>query len=444
MRSLDWQAFFWLLRKEWRELLVSRSWWLMLLLMGPITGLSFIAAVQTYAEVSGLNGTAAGVGEALAPLVGVWAPTFSGLELAAVFLLPFVAIRIAGADGQSGALKLELQRTMPLPTRTAAKFVVAMAGWLVAMLPAVSTLLLWVGYGGQLYAPEIATLFAGHVLNAGLTIALAAAAASVASHPSTAAIVTLAITVGTWLLNIFAALQGGLWERAAAFTPAAIVADFQHGLLRLDATMVALILIVMALGLACLWQQIGLTTARRMGQSAVLAGCAAAALFAATGLRASWDLSEARANSFPLADEAALRAIPNPLEIEVHLAAEDPRRVDLERSTLSKLRRLMPRLQVKYSAASKIGIFEQTAPGYGEIHYRYGSRHQSNLLATADGMLETIYEITGVQPSQSLSEPVYRGRPLAARPTGAATVFYFLWPGLVLLSSLLVRRRLYR
>ena len=71
--------------------------------MGPLVGVSFISAVRTYAEVSGLNGTAAGVGEAFSPLIGVWAPTFSACELAAVFLLPFVAIRLVAGDRQSGA-----------------------------------------------------------------------------------------------------------------------------------------------------------------------------------------------------------------------------------------------------------------------------------------------------------------------------------------------------
>ena len=70
--------------------MASRSWWVMLVLIGPLVGVSFISAVRTYAEASGLNGTAAGVGEAFSPLIGVWAPTFSACELAAAFLLPFV------------------------------------------------------------------------------------------------------------------------------------------------------------------------------------------------------------------------------------------------------------------------------------------------------------------------------------------------------------------
>ena len=68
---------------------VLMAWWLLLLLIGPLTGMSFIAAVNTYAEVS------AAAGETLTPLSGIWAPTGSACELVAVFLLPFVVIRIS-------------------------------------------------------------------------------------------------------------------------------------------------------------------------------------------------------------------------------------------------------------------------------------------------------------------------------------------------------------
>ena len=249
--------FLWLVDKEFRGLIVSRAWWVLLFGMGPLVGVSFISAVRTYAEVSGLNGTAAGVGEALSPLTGVWAPTFSACELAAVFLLPFVAIRLVAGDRQSGALKLELQQGLSPLVRITAKALVLLAGWLAAMLPALITILLWKSYGGGLYAPEMVTLAAGHVLNAGLTIGLAAAMASLTEHPSTAAILTLGVTVGTWIVNFFGAVQGGVWERLAGYTPAAMVAEFQHGLVRLETLLIALVLIAAGLGLAAVWMRLG-------------------------------------------------------------------------------------------------------------------------------------------------------------------------------------------
>src|SRR2546430_13261644 len=150
--------------------MASRAWWVLLLLMGPLVGVSFISAVRTYAEASGLNGTTVGVGEAFSPLVGIWAPTFSACELAAAFLLPFVAIRLVAGDRQTGALKIELQHPMPAAARISAKALVLAAGWVIASAAPAVAIILWKLYGGSLYPPELATVALGHFVNAGLTI----------------------------------------------------------------------------------------------------------------------------------------------------------------------------------------------------------------------------------------------------------------------------------
>src|SRR5207248_5409711 len=142
--------------------------------------------------------------------------------------------------------------------------------------------LLWKSYGGALYAPELAAVAAGHLLNAGLTIALAAATASVAEHPSTAAILTLSVTVGTWILNFIAAVHGGAWERAAGYTPTAMVAEFQHGLIRLDVVLIALALVVAGLALAAIWIRLGIALRRRAFESIAVGALAAAAILACT------------------------------------------------------------------------------------------------------------------------------------------------------------------
>ena len=409
--------------------------------MGPLVGMSFISAVRTYAEVSGLNGTAAGVGEALSPLIGVWAPTFSACELAAVFLLPFVAIRLVAGDRQSGALQLELQQGMSAFVRIVAKGMILLAGWMIAMLPPLSAILLWKSYGGALYAPELLTLVLGHVLNAGLTIGLAAAMSALTEHPSTAAILTLAVTVGTWIVSFFGAIQGGWWERAASYTPAAMVAEFQHGLVRLDTVLVAMLLALTGLGLTAIWMRLGIGVKRRVYESVAVGLMACAGIFACTTARASWDTSEARGNSFPEGDERALRQIREPLRMEVHLAPEDPRRVDLESRALSKLRRVMRNFDVRYLSNTSIGLFEQTSAGYGEIWYSLEGRKTMSRVTTAEGVLETIYSLAGITPPRENENDVFRGHPLAAPPTGAGTIFYLAWPALFLAGAVLARRR---
>jgi len=434
-------AFSWLVRKEYRELVASRAWWVLLLAMGPLLGVTFISAVRTYAEASGLGGTSAGVGEAFSPLVGIWAPTFSACEVAAVFLLPFVAIRLVAGDRQSGALKIEAQHAIPAVARIGAKALVLAAAWIVASLPAAIAIALWRSYGGSIYVPEVAAVAFGHLLNAGLTIALAALTAAVSEHPSTAAILTLSVTVGTWILNFVAAVQGGVWERVAGYTPPALVATFQHGLIRLDVVLVAALLIATGLALAAVWIRTGVAVRRRCRETVAWSAAAAAAIFACTFATPSWDASESRANSLPEPDERALAQLHEPLRIEAHLAPEDPRRADLERKALSKLRRVLPRVEVHYVSATSIGLFEQTRPHYGEIWYELGGRREMSRSTTAEGMLETIYDLAGMKPPVESDDAIFRGHPLAVPPKGAATVFYGIWPALVVASALFARRR---
>jgi ABC-2 family transporter len=435
------RPFTWLLRKEWRELMASRSWWVMLLLIGPLVGMSFISAVRTYGELSGVNGTAAGVGEAFSPLIGIWAPTFSACELAAAFLLPFVAIRLVAGDRQSGALKLELQHPMPAMARMSAKGLVLLAAWVVASVPPLIGIVLWKIYGGTTYAPELAAVFAGHLLNAGLTVALACATASITDHPSTAAILTLGVTVGTWILNFVAAVHGGLWDRAASYTPTAMVAEFQHGLVRLDAVLVACTLIALGCGLGAIWMRLGVPERRRVGESLTAGIGALVAIVVFARITVSWDASEARANSFPRPDETTLARISGRLRIVVHLAAEDPRRVDLEHRALSKLRRARPDVQVRYAAATSTGLFEQTSEHYGEIWYELSDRKVISRTTTADGVLGSIYEVAGLSAPALAEEDIFRGHPLAAEPMGAAALFYGIWPAAVGAAALWNRRR---
>ena len=393
---------------------------MLLVAIGPLVGFSFISAVRTYAEASGLGGTAAGVGEAFSPLIGVWAPTFSACELAAVFLLPFVAIRLVAGDRQSGALKLEMQQPMPAIARVAAKALVLMAGWIVASAAPVVAVVLWKSYGGWLYPPELLAVALGHLLNAGLTIALAAAMSAIAEHPSTAAILTLGVTVGTWILNFVAAVNGGWWERAAGYTPTAMVAEFQHGLIRLDVVLVALALV------ACRPRPRRDLAAHRCrgraggpGSRSALAAATAVAIVGRARLRRpSWDLSENRANSFSRADEAALARITAPLADRGPPGA----RGSAARSTSStasseSCAACCRRLDVQYVSATSIGLFEQTSPHYGEIWY--DARRPPGHEPVDDGRRRARGDLRAGRRRAAGASPrtrEFRGHPLAVPP----------------------------
>jgi hypothetical protein len=412
----------------------------MLALIGPLVGVSFISAVRSYAEASGQGGTSTGLADALFPLDGVVAPTFSAYEIAASFLLPFVAIRAIAGDRTSGALKLELQQGMTPFSMIGAKALVLGAGWLLAGVPIVLAGILWWSYGGSLYAPEIGSLALGHLLNAGMVIALAAAAASLAEHPSTAAILVLAFTVGTWVLSFVAAFQGGIWEQIAAYTPSEMLQAFRRGLVRLDLMLAAFVLIAASLVLAATWMRMGVPVRRRATESIAILCVAAVLALAASFVRPSWDVSENERNSFGKFDVTNLGKITKPLKIEAHLAPEDPRRFDLEQQTLSKLRRTMPDVTVQYISGTATGLFEQASEHYGEIWYDLDGKRIVGRATTTDGVLDAIYELAGIQPPQE-GGAGHRGHPLAAQATGAMPLFYVIWPLTVLGLGLAFQRR---
>jgi ABC-2 type transport system permease protein len=419
-------------------LLAARAWWFMVILTGPLVGLSFISAVHTYAEVSA--GAGAGCGVVCDPLVGIWAPTFSAYELIAIFMLPFVAIRLVSGDEQSGAAAIEKQRPFPAIGRVGVKFGVLLGGWLVANLAAMLAMGLWLLYGGHIAAREVGVVAVGQLLNAGLAAALGLATASIATHPSTAAILTLTVTVGSWVVEFVAAIHGGLWDRVAAATPGAIVERFDRGLVEVSALLIAATVIGASLAVAALWTRTGISVARRAMQAAVVTALACGLVVAATGVRGSWDASLSRQNSFAEPDEELLEHMTAPLAIEAHLSPEDPRRIQLEQSAFAKLRRVMPHVSVAFVSRTTSGLYEQADPGYGEVWYAMNGKRVMGRSATDEGVLETVFALAGTTPDDDADE-AFRGQRLVATPVGAPILFYGLWPAAVAGAGIWVLRR---
>ncbi len=425
MRS---HSFSHLLAKEWRELFASRSYWLLLLMIGPLVGHGFITAVGLYAEASGSGGGSAALSQGLTPLDGILVPTFGAYDLAATFLFPFVAIRMIAAEKQSGGLKLLVQLPGNLATKVGAKVLVLLAGWMVTLLPGLLAVVLWKSYGGHLHTPETLNLMLGHFLRAMLSAGLAVAAAALAENAASAAIVTLGFTVGTWVLDFIATGRGGFLQQLAAYTPTATLRFFEHGLLRLNILVAMLAFSVTGFAVAGIWLHTGRTWRFRLLGTLALAMILACVIVSANAVRASWDASENRRNSFSRADEAALSQIQQPLRIIVVLSPEDPRLSDYEQNVLRKLSRVLPRLDVDYAGNSRMGLFEKPEDHYGEIWYEMNGQRVMERSTIEEVVLEQIYKLAAITPPAHSDENTFSGYPLSVRPRWAAWSFYALWP----------------
>lgn len=421
-----------LVDKDRRELATSRAWLVLLVLIGPLVGHAFVTAVDSYAEASGGSGGPAALAQGLSPLDGIIVPTFGAYAIAVTLLFPFVAIRLVSSEKQSGSLKLLLQSRASLGTMLVVKLLVVVGAWLLAWLPGVAALALWRAYGGHLAGAEVTAVLLGHLLRATLTCALAIAAASLTDSAATAAVVTLALTLGSWALDFIAQVRGGVALALDAYTPESALRVFETGEIRLAIILVTLLLAAAAITLALVWLHPGRTwRARATGTTGVLAS-AALATWLAAHVRASWDASEDRRNSFAPADARALAAVRDPLRITVYLAPEDPRLADLERGVLRKLRRTMRDVDVRYAARGRTGLFARPGEHYGEVWYALGSHNAMSRSTTEPIVLETIYAIAGITPPTPDGAPAYSGYPLTARPRGAGLVLYVVWPLVVI------------
>jgi ABC-2 type transport system permease protein len=426
--------------KEVRELLLSRAFGLLLVAVGLLVGHGFITAVETYAEMSGAGGGPAALPQGMSPLDGILVPTFGAYDLAATLLLPFVVIRCFGAERASGGWAMLVQSTVRVPTMLLVKLAALLAAWAVALVPGLLAVVLWRSYGGHVDGGELATLLVGHLLRAGISMGIAAALACIAPQPATAAVATLAVTVGLWALDFVAATSGGMAERFAAFGPAAALRQFEQGLVRASTVSVLLVVIVTGLAVAGVWSSPG-RRIRRQVQGTVAVLLLAGGLSAlASQLSWSWDLSEDQRHSFSPAITSALRAIPGELIVEAHLAPEDPRLADLRRGVLSRLERVVKTRFVQRGGGGRTGLFAHPDSSYGEIWYTLGERRVMERSTIDNIVVETVLRLAGQEIPTSGAESTYYGYSMNSRPRFAALLFFLAWPVAVLLTLWRVRR----
>lgn len=427
MRSLDgWRTLF---AKEVRSLLAGRALWVLLMILSALTGYSFIQAVNIFSQASQTALQFPELARGMTPLDGVMVPTFGALYLAVTLLFPFVAIRLIGDETQSGGLKLLLQSRYHLAQIVAVKLAALGLGWLLTLIPVFSAMGIWLGLGGHISLPEFLNLLMGYTLYALIIAAIAFFASAFTESNSTAAIVTLTFTLGSWVLDFAAGSQG--WMRVlSALSLTTSLRSVERGLFSLPQTLQVLFTALGLLALCVVWLHPGTPTASKLGRSAGLLVLIGILLALTSPLRLYSDLSEDRRNSFNPADERALRQMTEPLTITIYLSQQDSRLKDLERSVLPVLRRTVPHLTINYAATGDINLLGGTANDkYGLIMYDYAGRHDESRSTSTGEILPILYTLSGqtVTPDPL---PEYPGYPLVANPQAAGFWFYAALPAL--------------
>src|SRR5437588_2922346 len=423
-----------LLVKELWEILGGRALWTMLVLTCPLVGYSFFQAVSLYGEASAAGLQSPVLASSLSPLDGILVPTLGASYVAVTLLFPFVAIRVLGQEKESGALRLLVQMPYRSSTLIAAKLAAVLVAWVFSSIPAFSALVIWRLFGGHLFAPETLNLLFGHLLYGLLVGAIALFSASISESSATAAIVALAFTIGSWVLDFALAGQPGVLEWVSRLSLTQTLRGFEQGLLSAGVLLGIVAAICGFAALAAVWLHPGVPLRAKLVRSAVCVAIAAAVVASATQVGLSVDLTEDRRNSFPAADQRALADLREPLIITVHLAPEDPRYVDLRRNVLAKLERAMPHVTIRLATSGQSMVGSASEDAYGEVEYTYDGRSDKSRSTSHREILPLIYALAGRPVPEPIAGQDYPGYPLIANASPALACFLGGLPLLIVIA----------
>lgn len=410
-----------LLAKELAEIASGRALWTTLLLICPLVGYSFIQAVSLYSEASAAASQSPSAAASLSPFDGVLVPTFGSFYVAVTLLFPFVAIRVLGQEKESGALRLLVQLPYSNCTLILAKLAAVLAAWVLLSIPALSALAIWVSLGGHIAPLETTNLLFGHLLYGLLIGAIALFAATISESSATAAIVTLAVTIGSWVLDFTLAGQPGLAAWFAQISLTQTLHIFEQGLLSVGLVFGILAVLCGLIALSSVWLPPGTPLTTKFARSVACVLATAVALGMTTQVRTSVDVTEDRRNSFSSADQRLLATLRLPLIVTVNLLPEDPRYVDLRRNVLGKLERAVPNVSVVL-AGNQRG-FAGKSDAYGEIEFVYGNRSDVSRSTSPREILPLLYAVSGLEPPRSESATGYPGYPLVTNADAALSWF---------------------
>jgi ABC-2 type transport system permease protein len=403
-----------LVTKELREVVSGRALWTLLLILCPLVGYSFVQAVALYGEASSAARDSPVLASGLSPLDGILVPSFGALYISVTLLFPFVAIRTLGQEKESGALRLLVQLPYRAPTLIAGKMAAISVAWLVSIIPVISILLIWPLVGGHLYAPETLNLLLGHLLYGLLVGAIALFSSSVSDSAATAAIVALAFTIGSWVLDFGLVGQTGVLEWVSRLSLTQALRSFEQGLLSASLVLGVLAAIGTFVTLAAVWLHPGVAVQKKLIRSLAAMAVLCCLLALAAQIRVSFDVTEDRRNSFPAADQRALAELRSPLVVTVRLAPEDPRYIDLRRNILSKLERVLPHVTIRLVTQGQSVVGSTSDEAYGEVEYSYAGRSAKSRSTSHREVLPILYELAGKPIPTPVSGADYPGYPLMA------------------------------
>jgi hypothetical protein len=430
------------LKRELAIALRSPVTWLAAALAALLVGHGFVLSVDLFTSASRSALDGALQPREMDPLSGIVRPTLGGVELAVALLAPIIAARPLAVEkerGTFGALCLVEGGTSRVVAKKAIASVLAS---LLLVAPAMLYFVLYAALGGYLDLPETLVASSASVLHVGLVAAISVAAAAWTTSHAQAATIATFLSLASWAVDAGADFAALAWlGGASSWSIDRRLAPMEQGIVHVGALL--WLLEMPATFLLIGFAGASFTARRRRLVAFVLVLVTGLALARVSAVGVAFDWTEARRASLPPAVVDGLRAIREPLSIEILLDRDDSRRKQLERDVLAKLVLARPDLLVRTPLDEGAASGVRHESEYGRILVRVGDRVRETRSISRREIVTLLFEASG-EPLPEWSAPSYAGHPFVMEGLPRRTVVaaaYGVVPLVFLLTGIAVTRK---
>jgi ABC-type transport system involved in multi-copper enzyme maturation permease subunit len=432
----------WLVRRELGLVAGARATWLVAAISALLVGHGFVLAVDLYTAAS-----RAAVGQELLraqldPLAGIVRPTLGGLYFAAAILLPVIAARGLAIEKERGSYGQLALRAGSTARVVIAKYLAALAGAALLLVP---PLVLFAGFvvaGGRLDLGETLIGLLGHALDLVVLASAAVAAAAATRSVAQATVLAIALSLGSWAIDASSEFAALSWMGALEWASVGRrLSPFEHGILQLGSLGWLLAAAASATAVSLVLARIE-HTPRRWWLAGAIAALTLPLLVMFGRVHRGYDGSELRRHSLPDTIVVALRDLPGEIELDVWLDRDDGRRTELERGPLAKLLLARPDLELRAPLDAAGDALATRDADYGRIVVRIGDRTCETRSSSDDEIVRCVFS-AGRRPMPPWIDAAYPGHPFVAEGGARAALVslaYLVVPLGFILSGLLITR----
>ena len=427
--------YYFLLKKEIKDLFFSKASLLFGLILSYLTGYSFYSAVILYSQASksAINNPLYASG--FEPVAGIFRPSMGGIFILLSLMLPFLIIPQISNEKENNTIIFLLQIPFKLKEIFLIKFTAALIYLVLIFSFILPSLFLWLNFSGKLPLYEFLILITGYFLYGIWVISISFLSASIFKNSSSASIFSLFLITLSWFMDFGNDMNiAPFIVKISKYSVTATLETFENGIFSLSALIYFFILISLSLYLSFVFLKI-----KPKFNDLIFA-----VLILTTGtiflnaFKYNKDLTQSHRNSFPENINASIRKLP-PLKIKIFLRKTDSRYKDYEESFLNKLKLIKNDVEIVFANEKEL------QKNYGIFEYEINNKVKKTYSNSEEEIFPIIFKLSGITPDKENHFDTFKGYPLIVKEDKInliKTVYYIIIP-LVLIIIALKKSRMF-